>query len=70
MIKINPHTVAHIAATLISQGMNLGENSDLWISSKIRDSYIQDYVSLALDILIESSKRVKRIEMDQEKEKI
>ena len=57
---IAPGTVAAIAASMMAQGMNLGENSDLWPkASRFRQSYVEDYVSLAWDIAEEAERQLK-----------
>lgn len=54
---INPGTVAAIAGSMMGQGMHLGENSDLWINKRNRESYVQDYVKLAWEIAIEAERQ-------------
>jgi len=56
---INPGTVAAIAASLMAQGENLGENSEFFSGNWAgqRDRRIRDFVSLAWRIAEETERQ-------------
>ena len=55
-MKVQPGTIAAIAASLIAQGENLGENSEFFSEHwrHIRKQRIKEFVQLSVEICQES----------------
>ena len=58
-MNINPGTVAAIAASLMAQGENLAEDSEIFLyyNPKHRPKRVKEFVGLAWDIAQETEKQ-------------